>query len=218
MFAGVQRAFAEQAARPDLAACVSSGLFDMAIEGLTAFTTAGVDRLGDTDHFALYMCLGIPRNCRAMPGCEAKIRSVATALAFCLENSLDTCKAIGYTAQASAVQVCCGTFGRDDGGEFTFAQQHIDMLLTRWRNLVRADEDAKMQKPSADTIKALDLCISGANTPLLLCNREFIPYLVDALLPRSEPSACGDAGGPQDLGAVAPHRMFRAAGGVCTSM
>ena len=38
------------------------------------------------------------------------------------------------------------------------------------------------QKPSADTIMALELCVSDENKPLLLANPDFIPYLVDALL------------------------------------
>ena len=37
-------------------------------------------------------------------------------------------------------------------------------------------------KPSADTIMALELCISDANKPLLLAHRDFLPYVVDALL------------------------------------
>jgi hypothetical protein len=37
-------------------------------------------------------------------------------------------------------------------------------------------------KPSADTIMTLELCISDANKPLLLAHRDFLPYLVDALL------------------------------------
>ena len=37
-------------------------------------------------------------------------------------------------------------------------------------------------KPSADEIFTLELVISDDNKPLLLANRAFIPYLVDALL------------------------------------
>ena len=37
-------------------------------------------------------------------------------------------------------------------------------------------------KPTADTIMALELCISDENKPLLLASPDFIPYLVDALL------------------------------------
>ena len=37
-------------------------------------------------------------------------------------------------------------------------------------------------KPNADTVMALELCVSDENKPLLLASPDFIPYLVDALL------------------------------------
>jgi hypothetical protein len=37
-------------------------------------------------------------------------------------------------------------------------------------------------KPTADTIMAVELCISDVVKPLLLANPSFIPYVVDALL------------------------------------
>jgi hypothetical protein len=74
-------------------------------------------------------------------------------------------------------------FGRDEGGsEFTFSQQHIDILLSRWSQTVRAVGLSKNTTPTADTIMALELTISDENKPLLLANKTFIPYLVDALL------------------------------------
>jgi hypothetical protein len=99
---------------------------------------------------------------------------------------------LGMTTQGTAAQVCCGVFGRDEGGsEFSFSQQHIDILLTRWSQIVRAVGVYKIQKPTADTVMTLELCVSDASKPLLLNNPDFIPYLVDALLldpshPRTE--------------------------------
>ena len=191
--AGMFRSFHGQAARPDLTACVSSGLFEIAVEAVAAFAAAGVGGLGDTDHMALYFSLSYLKTCRAEPGgCEAKVRSVAHALAFCLEHSLDVIAENGMTTQGAAVQVCCGVFGRDEGGsEFSFSQPHIDILLTRWSQIVRAEGYNRNNNPTADTILALDLCISDENKPLLLNSPAFIPYLVDALLidpshPRAE--------------------------------
>ena len=37
-------------------------------------------------------------------------------------------------------------------------------------------------KPSPDAIYAAQLCVSDTNKPLLVANKDFIPYLVDALL------------------------------------
>jgi hypothetical protein len=54
--------------------------------------------------------------------------------------------------------------------------------LTKWSQLVRAVGWYRNQKPTANTIMALELCISDANKPLLLAHRDFLPYVVDALL------------------------------------
>ena len=179
----VIKCFAGQAARPDVAACVSSGLFELSLEAVAAFAAAGVDRLVDTDPGAVYHALGCLRYCRAEPGSELKIRSVAPALAFCLEHNLDLAEQVGATTQANAAAVCCGVFGRDEGGsEFSFSQQHIDILLTRWSQIVRAVGWNKNSKPTDDLIMALELCISDERKPLLLANKDFISYLVDALL------------------------------------
>ena len=188
----VIKSFAGQANRPDLVACVTSGLFDLSVEAVAAFAVAGANGLGDTDHYAVFSALIFLRNSRAQPGCEAKIRSVAPALAYCLENNLDIAKELGATTQGSAAQVCCSVFGRDDGGsEFTFTQQQIDILLTFWAQIVRAVGYNKTAKPTADSIMALELCISDENKPLLLSNPSFVPYMVDALMidpshPRAE--------------------------------
>jgi hypothetical protein len=129
------------------------------------------------------MALNFLKYCRPEPGCEAQIRGVAPALAFCLEHNLDLMEELGATTQGNATGVCCGVFGRDEGGsDFTFSQQHIDILLTRWSQIVRAVGYNKNAKPTADTIMALELTISDANKPLLLANESFIPYLTDALL------------------------------------
>ena len=179
----VTKLFAGQAERPDLAACVASGLFDICIEGVVAFAAAGDEGLHDTDHGALAYVLGWLSKMGSQPGSEAKIRGAASALAFCLENSLDCMEEIGSTTGAHAAKVCCRVFGRDESGsELTFTQQHVDILTTNWSQCVRAVGYYASQKPTADNIFALELCISDANNPLLIANKDFVPYLVDALL------------------------------------
>jgi hypothetical protein len=82
----------------------------------------------------------------------------------------------------------CGVFGRDEGGsEFSFTQQHVDILLGRWSQIVRAVGWNATSKPTADTLMVVELCISDRNKPMLLANQSFIPYLVDALLLVSTP-------------------------------
>jgi hypothetical protein len=177
-------AFAGQATRPDIAAGVSSGVFDICVDAMVAFAAAGVDGLCDTDYAMTLSPMGV-NTCRNHAGCEAKIRSAASALSFCLDNSLGFMEDLNFTSGAFAAMLCCTVFGRDEGGsEFTFTQEHVDDMISNYSNMVRATGIFMVieMKPSTDTIFALELCVSDKNKPLLLANETFIPYLVDALL------------------------------------
>ena len=100
------KAFAGQPQRPDLEAMVASGLFDECISAVAAVAAAGVEGLHDTNHAALAGSLAVLRNCLSQPGCEAKIRQLAPALAFCLEHDLDCIEQIGMTTGSTAAQIC----------------------------------------------------------------------------------------------------------------
>jgi hypothetical protein len=100
------KAFLDQAQRPDLEATVASGLFDECISAVAAVAAAGVEGLHDTNHAALAGSLTLLRNCRSQPGCEAKIRRLAPALAFCLEHDLDYLEQLGATTGSTAAQIC----------------------------------------------------------------------------------------------------------------
>ena len=177
------RIFAGQATRPDLDACVRSGLFEFCLDSIVAFAAAGVEGLQDTDHGMLLALLGYLAKLAGQPGCEAKIRGVASALAFSLEHSVDVMEELGWTTGAMAARVCCSVFGRDEGGsEFIFTAQHFELLTESWSQSVRAVGLRANSKPTADSIFAAELCVSDANKPLLLDDKNFIPYLVDALL------------------------------------
>jgi hypothetical protein len=179
----VTRALAGQKARPDLEAAVSTGLFDFCVEMVVAFASSGVDGLQDTNHAVLLMALSWLSKCSSVAGCEATIRGAATALAFCLENSLDFTEELGMTTGAYAAKVCCSVFGRDEGGStFTFTPLHIKMLTDNWSQIVRAVGYRANAPPDGNRIYAAQLCVSDANKPLLIANEMFVPYLVDALL------------------------------------
>ena len=102
----IAKCFPGQASRPDLVAYVASGLFDLCIEAVAAFAAAGAEGLRDTHHTVLFFALSIVRDCRAQPGCESKIRSVAGSLGFCLMNDLDFLQAVGATTAGTAAQIC----------------------------------------------------------------------------------------------------------------
>ena len=98
--------FYGQSHRPDLEAIVASGLFEECASGVASFAAAGVDGLGDVDHAASYHALVVLRTCRQQPGAEARIRSLAPALEWCLEHDLDCAEQLGYTTGSCAAQIC----------------------------------------------------------------------------------------------------------------
>ena len=98
--------FLGQPQRPDLEALVASGLFEECASAVVAFAAAGAEGLHDTSHTSLSMALNVLRNCRQQPGCEARIRSLAPALGFCLENDLDYMEQLGITTASYAAQIC----------------------------------------------------------------------------------------------------------------
>ena len=87
-------------------AIVASGLFDECVSAVAAVAAAGVEGLHDTNRMALINSLPVLRNCRSQPGCEAKIRRLAPALAFCLEHDLDYLEQLGITTGSYAAQIC----------------------------------------------------------------------------------------------------------------
>ena len=102
----VFRGFVGDSARPDLVACASSGCFELCIEALVAVAAAGTDGLCDTNHYLLGMALSVVQKMYQQPGCEAKVRGIAAALAFCLEHPLEVMKGIGISTDASAAAIC----------------------------------------------------------------------------------------------------------------
>jgi|EP01046_Picozoa_sp_COSAG06_P049175 hypothetical protein len=98
--------FTGQPQRSDLEAIVTSGLFDECAGAVAAVAATGVEGLHDTDHCALVCSLSLLRTCRGQPGCEAKLRQLAPALAFCLEHDLDLMEQLGVTTASYAAQIC----------------------------------------------------------------------------------------------------------------
>ena len=98
--------FTGQPQRPDLEAIVASGLFEECVDAVAAVGAAGTEGLHDTHHATLVCALSLLKHCRQQPGCEARIRSLAPALAFCLENDLDVFEQVGTTTASNAAQIC----------------------------------------------------------------------------------------------------------------
>eukprot|EP01046_Picozoa_sp_COSAG06_P024338 COSAG06_NODE_1980_length_7926_cov_10.286061_2_plen_561_part_00 len=179
---GLTKLYAGQHARPDLDACVSSGIFDICSEAVRMFALAGEDGLRDTSSGALGIALEIIGRCSGQPSCEPKVYDLATPLAYCLEHSLNYAPEAGRTTGAMAAAIVCKVFGRDEDASFTFTPRHIEVLTTHWTQIVRAVGLRVAVNPCADNIFAAQLCVSDVHKPLLISNENFVPYLVDALL------------------------------------
>ena len=104
--ANLVRLFNGQSHRPDLEAIVSSGLFEEFASGVASLAVAGVDGLGDINHESAISALSVLRSCLQQPGAEARIRSLAPALKWCLEHDLDYLEQLGMTTGSYAAQIC----------------------------------------------------------------------------------------------------------------
>ena len=162
-------------------------MFDLLLDVVTAFASAGTEGLQDANHQVLYTATSMLAKSHAQPGCEAKIRGKAKALAFCLEHSLVLIEETGQTTGQASANIVCAVFGKDEGeSEFAFTQQLVDAMIVRWSSIVRAVGLNSDVKPDSTRIFAAQLCVSDARKPLLLSNSAFVPYLVDSLLLDSE--------------------------------
>ena len=100
------RLFNGQSHRPDLEAIIASGLFEECASGVASFAVAGEDGLGDVSHGCVFHALCMLRYCRQQPGAEARIRSLAPALQWCLDHDLDYAEQLGMTTGSYAAQIC----------------------------------------------------------------------------------------------------------------
>ena len=106
MLGNLTKLFSGQPQRPDLEAIVASGLFDECASAMAAVAAGGVEGLHDANLVVLCCAIQLVRNCRSLPGCEAKIRQLTPALAFHLEHDLDFMEQLGMTTGSFAAQIC----------------------------------------------------------------------------------------------------------------
>ena len=111
-FMHLMRIFNGQSHRPDLEAIIASGLFEECASGVASCAAAGADRLVrtsdmyDVNHTCLFFALTVLNNCHQQPGAEARTRSLASALKWCLEHDLDWMQQLGTTTGSYAAQIC----------------------------------------------------------------------------------------------------------------
>ena len=66
----------------------------------------GLEWMAATSTVQLCLRADVLRTCRQQPGAEARIRSLAPALEWCLEHDLDHIEQLGYTTGSYAAQIC----------------------------------------------------------------------------------------------------------------
>ena len=99
-------ALSGEAKRLELRAFVSSGAVDCCIETVVASVDHGTEGFPDTSNYVACMLLSTISKSRKQPAVEAKIRGVAKALEFWLENDLATLSEMGLSTASMAAQIC----------------------------------------------------------------------------------------------------------------
>ena len=95
----VMKPFAGEESRPDIDGFISSGCIDICLALVSVFAERGIAGTSDTQPFVLGSAIRALTRSAKHPGCEAKVRGAAAALAFCLDSqhSLDYFFGLGDT-------------------------------------------------------------------------------------------------------------------------
>ena len=101
----VSKGFHGQTHRPDIEAIVAAGLFEECVAGIEAFVAGGTEQLHDVSCHPLNFALRVLLNCRIHPKCEARIRSMATALEFCIEHDVVVLEEMCVTTASMAASI-----------------------------------------------------------------------------------------------------------------
>jgi hypothetical protein len=89
-------------------------MFEECAAAIEAVFAGGVEQLQTVGNFNLVAAMRLVLNCRSQPGCEARIRSLATALEFCLQHDVGTLPEVGASSAQLAAQIgepVCETAG-----------------------------------------------------------------------------------------------------------
>ena len=105
LLAQVAMAFEAEAHRPDLEAIVASGMFEECAAAIEAVSAGGVEQLQTVGIWNLIAALRLVLNCRSGIGCDARIRSLARALEFCIQHDIGQAPAIGVSSAQLAAQI-----------------------------------------------------------------------------------------------------------------
>ena len=101
----VCKGFHGQTHRPDIEAIVAAGLFEECVAGIEAFAAGGTEQLHDASCWPVMCALRVLLNCHSHPKCEARIRSMATALEFCIEHDVVVVKEVCATTATIAASI-----------------------------------------------------------------------------------------------------------------
>ena len=73
--------------------------------GIEAFVAGGTEQLHDASGWPLLCALRLLLNCHSHPKCEARIRSMAIALEFCIEHDVEVMKETTATTASIAASI-----------------------------------------------------------------------------------------------------------------
>ena len=100
-----QMALAAKTKRPSLEAIVARGIFEECAAAIEAVSAGGTEQLQTVGVYNLVAAMRLVLNCRSHPGCEARIRSLATALEFCLQHDRASASELGVSSAQLAASI-----------------------------------------------------------------------------------------------------------------
>ena len=102
-------------------AIVGSGVFEECAAAIEAFAAGGAEQVHHVGNHNLVAAMRIVLNCHSHPGCEARLRSLAAALEFCLQHDVGQAPELGGSTATMAAQI---------GEPVCTTARHVVPLLT----------------------------------------------------------------------------------------
>ena len=113
----------------------------------------------------------------------ALLRTVPSALRFCLEHDLQNIKAIGSTSAALATTTAAVVFGKDEDGFFQFTQELVDTTIECLKHQLSGAAATFFPHLQAHWLRPiLHLTVSDTHKALLIRSPGLIAFLLETLL------------------------------------
>jgi hypothetical protein len=168
-------------------ALVSTGAAKSMIAALQAHELRGASRIHEANvegvAVVLYTLQAIDLTRSEADTLFALLRTVPSALRFCLEHDLQNIKAIGSTSAALATTTAAVVFGKDEDGFFQFTQELVDTTIECLKHQLSGAAATFFPHLQAHWLRPiLHLTVSDTHKALLIRSPGLIAFLLETLL------------------------------------